>query len=831
MVSSATPSSAACRQQALTRASSSSSLEDASTQQAFAAASAAAAAGDSLVSVTACFVSGRFLATVQLRRNETVAALRKALQTAAARGSASSENSGSSPAERGKATPRSPAASQRQAACSRRACFALTFGDSVLRDSQTVSSAGLSDGSIVTVVLVQALTRFDGGMVSGHVEVSADGLVAKHRDATGEELFGVVFGSEPLPRLGDGAYFEVRILETRSGDQMDGLVVGVTTSPPQAIKTMPRVADEVPHSWSLGYDGMAYLDGMGTVDIDWDPARLQRDDRVGLLVTPRGDLLVMVNDKLKAHVPANVPPYSTLYGFIDLLGSTSAVTLVLGAVPHPEVVRQGKSAARKKRRSSKERKSRLPAQQPPADEALQEEEALAADEDNGGDFEGYGAQGMPRGLLDASMRDALRRPFMSGLTCAAPGEHIRLSPNGSAVRRHGSGSEEFYGVVLGNAPLPSCEEGRYFEVKIDHVLQGEEYLDGLAIGFTATPPEGLANLTRPACACEVQDSWLAGYNGTFLNCSDAEDAVTIAWQPVRLKPGDRVGALATHGGDFVVFENGMPVVSIPAFPSKQMQDAGCQPLDMPPLDVPLYALIDIIGNTRGVTFLMGAYPPDADRVLERPGGLSVALSAARAAVDVAGAATLTALDAASAAGIAATEATAAAGVNVLDAAARAREATSEAPTMADALGLAVDAVASGAGAVANGAATAAGRVASVAVQQGDGLRRSIISALPEVGSPADLIASMPEVPPVIAGHLRGAAARAQLRERLAALTERLKKIPTAANLLVKTAGGSRGEAGAAESVDGAGTASKQQTAESGQRAIEKPRRRKKSPPE
>ena len=56
----------------------------------------------------------------------------------------------------------------------------------------------------------------------------------------------------------EGAYFEVEVKQTRAVMD-DGLTIGVTTQLPSALpEPHYQTADEVPVSWSIGFDGSVF---------------------------------------------------------------------------------------------------------------------------------------------------------------------------------------------------------------------------------------------------------------------------------------------------------------------------------------------------------------------------------------------------------------------------------------------------------------------------------------------------------------------------------------------------------------------------------------------
>merc|ERR1712087_618192 len=114
-----------------------------------------------------------------------------------------------------------------------------------------------------------SLHAFDRRHVSPFIELSADGLSANHNDPNNEAMQGVLFGDAPLAYTAQNSrYFEVRIDQLREGFP-DGLVIGVTTSAPGAAtgSNVFHCADEVPGSWSFGYDGSSVVVPIKTKEV------------------------------------------------------------------------------------------------------------------------------------------------------------------------------------------------------------------------------------------------------------------------------------------------------------------------------------------------------------------------------------------------------------------------------------------------------------------------------------------------------------------------------------------------------------------------------------
>jgi len=217
-------------------------------------------------------------------------------------------------------------------------------------------------------------------LTSKYVKVTSDGLSAKHRSENNQ--FGVVFLNSPIPKVGNGMwYFAVRIdemceprdlpdkkgqkisaavkrlkpkIKTMAKRSRHGLTIGVTTNDPFLIPDLkiPEAASDVEHAWSFGYDGAALLYQVSEPqDIDFKPQFLKQGDVVGLMVLRNPalkanivDMIVFVNSNM-THVQEFVQVnQSRFYGFIDLLESARAVTL-LPAEPPPDLDVKDKPAS------------------------------------------------------------------------------------------------------------------------------------------------------------------------------------------------------------------------------------------------------------------------------------------------------------------------------------------------------------------------------------------------------------------------------------------------------------------------------------------------------
>eukprot|EP00927_Polykrikos_kofoidii_P044100 TRINITY_DN38158_c0_g1_i1.p1 TRINITY_DN38158_c0_g1~~TRINITY_DN38158_c0_g1_i1.p1 ORF type:complete len:938 (+),score=145.21 TRINITY_DN38158_c0_g1_i1:55-2814(+) len=438
-------------------------------------------------------------------------------------------------------------------------------------------------------------TCFDRRRVGRHVQVSASGLRVRH-NAHGRGLGGVAFVDGPVPRLGGaGAYFEVLVEETMKG-RGAGLVLGLTTMLPEVWETFPEFAVDVPHSWSIGYEGLACVHGQDTMfPVPWRPSQLHSGDRAGLLVTRRREVWVLVNDSPVCRMPGFISVGGPLYAFVDLCDCTVAVSLLPDATPAAKSLYMPVP---------------VPHQRTIGNRAV----TVAMDVDARCSFaSGAGASGTAGnadgGTGDATSACASSAAFSSvtavemqslgGFNRVLVGRHVYVSPNGLVARHLLPASEELGGVIFGDAPLPRFDVGAYFEVSIVATRRGQ--VDGIAIGVTTQLPP--ASAIPFDCADLVPRSWSVGFDG-HAHVDGEAGLVPIDWKPRRLLVGDRVGVLVTASGGFRLFVNGETKVRI-ASASLAASVVGANK------DVPLFAVVDLLGNTTAVSLVVGALPPTA----------------------------------------------------------------------------------------------------------------------------------------------------------------------------------------------------------------------------
>jgi hypothetical protein len=182
------------------------------------------------------------------------------------------------------------------------------------------------------------LSGFNPERISEHVTLSEECVRAQYTGADKDQMYGVVFANGVAETFDAGAYFEVCVEALDHRLHPDGLAIGVTTRDPTIFDQGVEDGAMVPDSWSLGYDGSAFYNRLESfvnerLEIPWQPKHLRTGDRVGLLVHSDG-LAVYQNHVLVADVQiSDMPVGKPLFPFVDLMGCTLAVSVVLGASP------------------------------------------------------------------------------------------------------------------------------------------------------------------------------------------------------------------------------------------------------------------------------------------------------------------------------------------------------------------------------------------------------------------------------------------------------------------------------------------------------------------
>jgi len=167
---------------------------------------------------------------------------------------------------------------------------------------------------------------------------------------------GFLTSAQMLRKTVYGRFFEVCI-EQKDPMWSDGFGIGLGVHPSLSSNLEADLGgfyeglawESMPHSWMLGYDGRVklqqssrYLTSREMLGGRWQASKLQLGDRVGLLATHDGHLMLFVNDQLTylvsyCEIPwANNPP---MHALIDLDGSIRAVQLMdRNGIPGPEIL-------------------------------------------------------------------------------------------------------------------------------------------------------------------------------------------------------------------------------------------------------------------------------------------------------------------------------------------------------------------------------------------------------------------------------------------------------------------------------------------------------------
>ncbi|KAF4680589.1 hypothetical protein FOZ60_013235 [Perkinsus olseni] len=220
----------------------------------------------------------------------------------------------------------------------------LDFGGSF--DSQKGQSSGAL-ASVLNDAHREEKVRPPAGWAkrvhSEYVKLTDNGLVAEYRRDVGSEkeevTLGMVIGDAPVEHFRFiGWYFEVKLLERqeREGEWADGLTLGVTTASPEDVlaEGIPYTIADLDWSWSMGYDGRS-ISSETESDFEWNPSTLKPGDTVGLSVTTKGQMILVVNDGKQFILgPAEIPVDEIeMYPVADLLGAARAISLNVGAQP------------------------------------------------------------------------------------------------------------------------------------------------------------------------------------------------------------------------------------------------------------------------------------------------------------------------------------------------------------------------------------------------------------------------------------------------------------------------------------------------------------------
>lgn len=241
------------------------------------------------------------------------------------------------------------------------------------KDRLTMSSSSLAKSSSLPRIeggASQQLATTSNSMADQHQEPTVNAwwsktrswnLLIANKDLTASrrvlECAGgaVVIGDGTIPQfsgshlLSTGYYYAFRIdCIDDANFPLDGLrdlsfAFGISHLPARDTRcAKPIYGYEIPGSIFVGYGPHIVDMGEWYTQQTWDPKELKQGDVVGLLVSPRGDLVVFVNgtqvlrvetslsrvDKRVTSRRKAVGPRRTIYPVIDLHGRISAVTLL-----------------------------------------------------------------------------------------------------------------------------------------------------------------------------------------------------------------------------------------------------------------------------------------------------------------------------------------------------------------------------------------------------------------------------------------------------------------------------------------------------------------------
>lgn len=173
----------------------------------------------------------------------------------------------------------------------------------------------------------------------------------------------------------------------------------------------------------------------------------------------------------------------------------------------------------------------------------------------------------------------------SGFNTSYATPSVQISSDGLCAKH--IDEEDLGGVLFLDNPLYFKEFHAYFQVRIEQAVSVDD--DGLTMGVTLQLPSG----ELPGCADDVDSSWSIGFNGCA-HVDQADSLITGPWNPKDLRRGDMVGFLVANDGAGCVVVNGKKVANMPG---------------LIPTGVTLYGFADLLGNTKGVSFIPDAEPP------------------------------------------------------------------------------------------------------------------------------------------------------------------------------------------------------------------------------
>ncbi|CAE7029891.1 neurl4, partial [Symbiodinium sp. CCMP2456] len=256
----------------------------------------------------------------------------------------------------------------------------------------------------------------------------------------------------------------------------DGLTLGVTTVLPQEIPEPFVTADDVPNSYCFGFDGKAVLpDSDDPIDTGWNPKDVRVGDRVGLLVTPRGEGQVFHNGEAKVTGVLGLPVGAPLFPIVDLLGSAVSVSLVpaaeppirdLGPSPPPTATQSLPGSIPTAPTGPKAAATPVPTVAPaPAPAPAPPKPAAPV------------VAAKPTAVAAAQAKEAT--PATRKGPCFSShlkGRMVALSEQNTVASKQSGDTEALHSVVFLEWKMPAVPGGFYFEVRVEQTLTTE--LDG-----------------------------------------------------------------------------------------------------------------------------------------------------------------------------------------------------------------------------------------------------------------------------------------------------------------------------------------------------------------
>lgn len=198
----------------------------------------------------------------------------------------------------------------------------------------------------------QGILWFDKNWKSWPVALSPDHSTASWLNS---RFGGFVTTHQKLRKTVYGRFFEVYI-EAVDSRWTDGFGIGVGLHPSRKNCLVADLGgfyealawESLPDCWLLGYDCRVklgsegrYLKSHEMLGQSWRTSQLQPGDRVGVLATHDGHLMLFLNDVLVYLVTyCNIPWKEELFGILDLDGTVRAAHIVENnGVPSPEIQR------------------------------------------------------------------------------------------------------------------------------------------------------------------------------------------------------------------------------------------------------------------------------------------------------------------------------------------------------------------------------------------------------------------------------------------------------------------------------------------------------------